>query len=1051
MHVLTGWFIRNPVAANLIMALILTAGAVSLWGIRIEGFPQLPPDTIELSVLHYGASAEQVDSSITRLLEQSLEGLPGVDKIFSLSMREQALIQVKKIDGYNLERLLEDIKLRVNSISSLPALAERPVIRRQEFNFPALIVQVYSDTDQYSNAAQHTLQKVARRVKEKLLAQPEISKINQWGERNYEVSIEVAPDVLQSYGLTLQELAARIQGNSLRYRTGTLKTDGGSIQLRADTLAEKQRDFAEIPVLERTDGTTVYLGDIASIDNSFEDDDVRVLYQGKPAIGFEVIIDNKGNLLKVSEVARSVVSEMQQQLSGSVHIGIWGDQSGFISERLNLLQTNGWQGLVLVFILLALFLSPKLAFWVALGVPISFAGTLALMGGSFFDYSLNDVTTFGMIIVLGILVDDAVVIGESVYAQRRVINDPIKGTEEGVRKVSVATIFGVLTTMAAFYPMTTINNPLGQVLASFAVVVMIALSFSLFESKFILPAHLAGISLKNGFEGKSGRMAVFTWWYRLQSYVDAALQRFNRSVYRPALRYCLFYRYQTLTLFLTIAVFVIGLVMVGVVRTTFFPSIPGSIINIKVEMDSRVPYELTLYNTDKVKNAADEINRRLMREHQLEEPPIAKIMAAVVGSASTEIYAELSPPDKRRGIATLDILQAWRSDVGQPEGVNKLQFSATEETGGGFELEIYCEDDAVMKQAVKAIKQQLAAIEGVADVRSDLAPDQPEIRLHIKPEGVALGLNTEQLAAQIGDAYGGLEVQRFQRGVDEVKTFLRMPKKNRSTLHDLLQNDIRLPSGDWVPLTSVAVLESHYVPEFMWRRNFRKVASISASINKNTTSSSAVYRVLKRQTINALETQYPGLNIKPAGELEEESKMKFGLVKALIMTLLLIYTLLAIPLKSYLQPLIIMSVVPFGFTGAVFGHLIMGIPFSLLSFFGILALTGVVVNDSLVMMTCYNDLRRSGMAVVEALVEAGSHRLRAIILTTVTTVAGLVPLLRETSEQAQYLIPAAVSLAFGELFATLITLILVPVLTSLVDQWTTSIAGAGKKIALEPQ
>lgn len=1030
MQTVISWFIRNPVAANLLMVCILVIGALSLWGMRIEGFPKLPADSIEINVSYPGASAEQIDQSVTRRLEQSITGLQGVKKVLSLSLDGISTLTIQKQNDYSLDRLMENVKRRIDNINFLPEDALRPEITQEDFTFPALIVQIYGDLDQ------DTLQRSAQLVKQALLARAEISSLRQWGERERELSIEISPQTLETYKLTLQDIAERIREYSLLYKTGTLKTEGGFIQLRADKRAVKINDFAEIPIVQKGDGTRIKLGDIAKITNGFEEDEVRVRFQGKPAIGFEILLDQKGNLLDTSRTTRDVIKDLRKTLPDSVKLDIWADQSSYISDRLALLQRNGWQGLMLVFILLALFLDLRLAFWVSLGIPISIAGTLGVMESTLFEYSLNDITTFGIIVVLGILVDDAIIVGESIFTERKAGINAIRETEKGVEKVAVATVFGVLTTIAAIYPMTTIDNPLGKLLSSFSVVIMLALLFSLVESKLILPAHLAASRIGH----VRPTNALSQAWRFLQDRANSLLNNFNKKLYQPLLTRCLVYRYAVVLLFIAITTGIIGLATVGVVRTTFFPDIPSSIISVTMEMDARAPQRLTLENTEKLKQAANTINTRFMAQPGVHKPPIDKILVAIVGAYSAEFYADLGP-GKNRAVDTLSVLKAWREEVGLLEGVVKLNFSATENTGGGFSLTLYAEDEAILRQATDDISYALRQLEGVNDVRDDLQAGEQQIRLLLKPTAHALGLTMESLAVQIGDTYGGLEVQRYLSGLNEVRVMTRFKPQSRDSLQDLMQARIILNNGDWVPLHHVAEMQSRYTLNAIWRKNNQRAITLAANIDKTITSPRFIYETLEKTVIARLESQYPELKVQPDGELKEEAELKRGLIKSLLIGLLLIYTLLAIPLKSYWQPLIIMSIIPFAFAGAVLGHWITGIPFSLLSFFGMLALAGVVVNDSLVMIVRYNQIREKGLPMNTALVEAGSSRLRAVFLTTVTTTVGLMPLLSETSEQAQYLIPAVVSLVYGELFATVITLILVPVLTRIGHDIEFSICG----------
>ena len=1020
MHYLSNWFTKNPVAANLMMALILIAGYLSFSGIRIEGFPKIAPDSVTISVLYPGASPEQVDLSVSQKIERSLEGLPGTKRTTSFSGDSYGFVQVQKEPGYDFDRFVEDIKTRVDAIYNLPQLAERPVIARDEFKFPALIVQVFGDVDL------DVLQKVSRRVKNELLAQPEISKLQQWGDRDYEISVNLDPVQLEKYGLSQDFVSQRISEHSLLFRSGQLKTQGGNIRVRADKQGFQWQDFAEIPIVDNQDGTRILLKDIANVNDGFELGDGQVRYQGLPSIGMEIIIDGKGNLLTVSDVAKDTIARLKKELPQGLDIDIWANQSIYISDRLELLRSNAIQGLFLVFILLAIFLNIKLAFWVAAGIPIAVAGTLAVMGLDRIDYSLNDITTFGMIIVLGILVDDAVVVGESVYSERGKIADPIKGTQAGVAKVSTATVFGVLTTIAAFYPMLLIENALGKVLASFAGVVIIALVFSLLESKLILPAHLAQTSIIKG----SDNNIFHRYWNKIQNFFGSGLDFINIKIYKPLLSILLKYRYATIIVFFTLATVTIGMIFSGKIKTVFFPDIPGSLITVTMEMDQRSPYTLTVKNADKIEKAAQEVNDDLMREFDLERPPIARIMTAINDTTEMELYAELLP-ENLRGTGTVDIVNRWRETTGQLEGVEMLNFSGSEATGGGFALRLSSPYGEDLNRGVKQITQTLESIPGVFDVRNDLKGGEAEVFIRLKDEARNLGLTDELIARQIGNGYGGFEVQRVQRGSDEVKVMVRFDDKQRSSLNHLRQSRIQTESGNWVPLIAVADFESRYTPSVLWRRNAKRSAIISANLDKNRITPGEIFDWLGKDTLPKVQQQFAGFELAPAGELEEEGEIRGGLVKALILTMVLIYALLAIPLKSYWQPFVIMCVIPFGFAGAAMGHLIMDIPLSILSFFGMLALAGIVVNDSLVMLTRYNQMRNDGMSQHQALVEAGSSRFRAIFLTTVTTVAGLMPLLSETSEQAQYLKPAAVSLAYGEIFATAITLIAVPIVLSI--------------------
>ncbi len=1029
MHSLTSWFIRNPVAANLMMALLVIAGWLSVSSIRIEGFPKLPADTLSVTTIFPNAHVDQVDQQVTRKIEKTIEGLAGVLKVTSFSSEGLSVVSVKKQEGYALERLSTDLRARLDALFGLPGEAEKPIVSRNDFDLAAMIVQLYGDVDM------STLQQVSSDVRETLLALPEVSKLKTWGKKTPQVRVELIPQKLLAYQLSAEDVVVQIQKSSLSYQAGSLETKGGKILLRADSISYRQVDFENILVKSLRNGRELKLKDIAKVIDDYEDDDSRVRFNGQLGIGLEVLIGRKENLLEISEAVKAAIDDMRPSLPKGVNLVSWADSSYYISERLSLLKDNAVQGLLLVFILLSLFLNIKLAFWVAMGIPISIAGALAVMGSNWVGYSLNDITTFGLIIALGILVDDAVIVGESVFEERSKTSDAIKGTEQGVRKVATATIYGVLTTIAAFFPMLLIDNAMGKVLASFAGVVILTLIFSLLESKFILPSHLAAISMNNSSKSLKDSRSITGFFksigYRIQTFAQNMLEGLKLKIYAPVLKLALKQRYAALVLFISMAVLGIGLINNGSIRTVFFPDIPGQIIFVQMEMDSRASLSLTVKNALHIEQMANELNLQLDKEFTLEKRPIREILTVVNNASSVEIFAELTPSTERPDLSSKTIAKRWRDAVGKVEGATELSISASEQTGGGFALQVFSKNDAALRQVSNLLIDHLRDVPGISNIRQELKPGQPQLRLFLKPEASHFGFTNERLASQIGGRFGGIEAQRIQRGSDEVKVMVEDNKQARDSFSDLLNLRVLNDEGRWFPLTAVATIESSYTTDHVARRDGKRVNTIHVTLDKQKISPSELGIELFDGVVKQLETRFPGVDVKQAGELEEVFAIKGSLIKALLFTCVLIYVLLAIPLKSYSQPFIIMSVIPFGFVGAAIGHLVMDVPLSLLSFFGMLALTGVVVNDSLVMLTRYNQAREENMKVQDALNDAGIGRFKAIFLTTTTTVAGLTPLILETSEQAQYLIPAAISLAFGELFATAITLILIPILIAI--------------------
>jgi multidrug efflux pump subunit AcrB len=1022
MHALTGWFIRNPVAANLMMALILFLGVMTVFSIRIEGFPRIPPESIEITTEYNGAPAEQVDELVTRKIEQALEGLEGVRSVTSRSGDSVSVVSVRRAGGQDLQSLLDKVRLRIDAVTGLPTNVRRPVIDAAGFDFPALYVNLHGETDPA------TLQTLAQRLKEDLLSQPELSRLNIWGLIPREMRIEVFPERLRQLNLTVSDVVSAIQANSLDFQAGTLRTAGGDIYLRADDRARYARDYATLPVIEYANGSTVPLSDIATITDTFLDGDFLFRLNGDATVGMEILIGQKENLLEISQVVNRVVEDFTPQLPSGVQATVWGDSASYISDRLSLLSSNGVQGLLLVLLILSVFLNVRLAFWVAMGIPISVMGALAVAGSKWVDYSLNDVTTFGLIIALGILVDDAVVVGESVYEERLKTKDPIVGTENGVNKVAVATVFGVLTTIAAFFPMLLIDNPLGKVLAGFSGIVILALIFSLLESKFILPAHLAHTPLD-----AKPRYLLTRAWAKVQNVAQSGLNWVRDNLYLPALDTSLRHRYAVLVLFLAAGLLGLGLIEKGKIKTVFFPDVPGQIVTVNLEMDARAPFSLTRDNVQRIEDLGNELSLELQVSAALDTPPIRTMFVIISGAESAQIYAELSPVIERPGVETLDIAREWQKRTGQIEGATELEFSGSEALGGGFQLQLLSKDPELLRQASAELRGFLAGIDGISNIRDNMAGGQPELRLRIRPEARSLGFSAETLASQIGYAFGGAEVQRIRRDNSEVRVLVQNARPARNTVDDLLQTRLRSDTGAWVPLPTVAEVNGSYVAGMKHRLNGQTVNTVAAAIDRSVVSPTEVAQVVTEQLVPLLAQKYPSVRVSLGGELEEMSEIQGGLLRALMLATVLIYVLMAVPLKSYTQPFIILAIIPFGFVGAAIGHLIMGLPLSLFSFFGMLALTGVIVNDSLVLITRYNQNRTSGTDVIAALQEAGIGRFRAIFLTTATTVIGLLPLLTETSEQAQYLIPAAASLAFGEIFGTALMLILVPVLIAIAE------------------
>ncbi|NOH21933.1 efflux RND transporter permease subunit [Vibrio europaeus] len=1011
MNWLTKWFINNSVGANLLMLAIIASGVMAFGQLRVESFPQIAPSSISITVAYPGGSAKQIDESITQRIEESISGIAGIKQITSQSSAGQSSVVVRKTSSTDLNKLLDDVRNRVNAINGFPAQAERPQVVRNEFTNLAAFVVVSGDR------SDEQLQPIARQVEHALKSNPRISKVSNWGSRAPQLIIEARPAELKKLGMTLDDLANTINQMSLESRTGELVSDKGRMVIRGDGYADDLQKLKQLVVVSRPSGK-VYLGDIATLTRDYETSGAIVRNNGSNAIALLVSTSQTDNLLKVSSAIEETLAEQQRILPNDIELNVMADMAPYIEEQLFRLGDNAWQGLLIVVVLLGIFLELKLAFWVAVGIPVALAGTLGAM--QIANYSINDITLFGFILVLGILVDDAVVVGEAIHEKRSQYKSGKEAAWHGVHSVSVATVFGVLTTIAAFSPMLWINNDFAKILAGFSAVVIFALIFSLIESKFILPSHLAQLSTH-----KQGKGIIA----KIQSTAQGGLTWFNQRVYKPALEAVLEYKLASLMGFVAMIVLAYGMWSTGTIRSAIFPEIPGRYITAKVALEDGAPLPLQKQALDKIEQSMLTVEQHLQADYSLSKPPIVNLLAWSDGYGEIEVTAELTSESLSILPANL-LTDSWRQQVGAIEGAYSVEFSAAEAPAGGTFISISSRDRELAKRVAVELGDALSVLPGVADVFDDGKGGQPQVRLVLNEFGHQLGLTQDKLAKLAGEAYGEREIHRLLEQGQETKVLLKYPRDARKTLAQLEQSQVMLPGGKTVLLGDIAEFQHEQQPQILYRRNREQVVNLYWKQNRDIQAPEQTMTQLTKR-IEQLELQYPGVKIKAGGEFEEISEVSDGFKSAMILTILLIYILLAVPLKSYWQPFIIMAVIPFGFAGAIFGHYIMDLPISLLSMFGMMAMTGIVINDSLVLITRFNHEYRNGMPLKQALVTAGTSRLRAIFLTTITTVCGLLPLLSETAEQAQYLKPAAVSLVFGELFATAVTLLLIPILLGL--------------------
>lgn len=1029
------WFARNSVAANLLLVAVIVMGVMSLNTLRKEAFPSMEPKVVTVSVSYDSGDAEQAEEGIAVKIEEALETVPGIKRITSTSNASGSTVSIEKNSGYQLDTLLTDIKTKVDAINNFPSQAENPVIDKARMQDHVLWIQLFGDADRA------TLQTLAERLKSDLLGKSSIRDLEIKAKSEPMISIEVDETKLQAYGLTLTDVSNAVNAESSTAITTSLRNGDKVVRLKASEQAYQQQQFSQIPLITNVDGTQISLGDIATITDSFEDDTLKLSrYNQKNGMAIEIVMDEFSDVTQIVKQAKEVVSDWEGRniLPSNVELETWYDKSTMIEDRLDLLVKNALTGIALVFILLALFLNVRVAFWVAAGLPFVFFGTLYFMGETFVGLTINEMTTFGFIMALGIVVDDAVVVGESIYSTRKESGDSIESTIRGAKKVAIPTIFGVLTTVVAFLALANVEGDLGQIYAQFGTVVTICLLLSMVESKLILPSHLAHIN--------THRKETKGLWIRIQHGADAGLQWVTRHVYTRVIDTALRFRYAVIMLFISLLILVAGMPMTGSVRVAFFPDIPGDTVQAELVMQNDVSFGQTQKNLLLLEQAANQTDLILREKYQAsdQESELTSLQLIADSDSEGSVRVEL---DKESVYSSTEFGEEWKRVAGQLEGVKKLKVLSSMEMVDNFKVELKSWNDETVYAAGNQIKQALEQIDGVSGIDDNLSAGDPQYRFELTEQGRALGFDTAAISQQILQSFGGDIVQRFQRDKDEVKVRVRYPEDQRQTMADIMQASVRTDDGTVVPLSNVVTVFSEYQQSEITRIDNQRAVYLSAVLDKDKIASNELVAQLDANLIPTLLTQYSDLSVNFAGEAEEQEEAMGSMASMFVVALIAIYALLAIPLKSYVQPLLIMMAIPFGIVGAILGHWGNDLTVSILSLNGILALSGVVVNDSLLLVSRFNELmEEKSKSVHDAIMEACTNRFRAVLLTSVTTFAGLAPLLTETSMQAQFLIPAAAALGYGILFATLITLILTPALLLIHSETKTFVSNLKRRL-----
>ncbi len=1007
------WMAANPVAANLLMIFLLVGGF--FWGTKIkqEVFPDFLLDKVRVSVVYPGAGPEEIEEGIILPIEEAIQGIDGIEEVTAVAREGSGTVNVEVLAGADLQQLGIDIKNEIDRITSFPEEAEEPLVTIPTRKRQVVTLVIYGDQNRT------VLREVTEMIRDQLLQDKEITQVELRGERPLEMTIEVSHQTLRAYKLKLADIARRIRSSALDLPGGSIKTRGREILVRMKERKDYQQEFAHIPIISKADGTTVTLGEIAKITDGFEDTDQFLVYNGKPAIGIEVFRVGMQTPITVVDAVNRHIEQLNQTLPDGVYVDSLNDKSRMFQGRINLLVTNGYLGLILVFVLLGLFLEIRLAFWVTLGIPISFLGSMFII--PLFDVSINMVSLFAFIISLGIVVDDTIVIGENIYRYKQQGFDSFTAAVKGVKEVAMPVTFSVVTNIVTFLPLYFVPGMMGKFFRVIPVVVASVFFISLVEALFVLPAHLG--------HQRESKNFIINFIARYQKRFSYGFTHFVENVYGPFLRFFLRFRYVSITCGIIILMLTMAFLKSGRMGITMFPRLESDFSYGTATLAVGVPVEDTISVTRQMLAAADRVLAKVGREKQL------KGILSFINGNKTWTQVHMLPPEERV-INTADFTRQWRQETGNIPGLESMKFKADFGGPGGssaaITVELQHRDIDVLARAGAELADILGFFPIVSDIDDGFTPGKDQYDFRLNAEGYQLGLTPMEVARQIRHGYYGYEVLTQFRGRNEITVMVKYPEKEREEEYYLDEMLITTPRGVKVPLREVVDISRGKAYTTIDRRDGRRVVSVTCDVTPQS-KAEMVLAAIKKDTLPELKKKYHGLNYSFEGKQADMKDSMKSLGRGMILALMIIYVLLAIPFRSYIQPAIIMVSIPFGIVGAIVGHLIMGYSLSLLSMFGVVALAGVVVNDSLVLIDAANRRVRRGAHHYAAVTQAGIQRFRPIILTTLTTFFGLMPMIFESSRQARFLIPMAISLGFGILFSTLITLVLVPSLYVIVE------------------
>ncbi len=1005
------WMAKNHVAANILMLVLVAGGLIVMSGIKQEVFPEYELDIVNISVSYPGSSPEEVEEGIILAIEEEIRDLEDVERVTAKAGEGMASISVELLSGANPDKSVRDIENSIDRITSLPEDAERPVISIKKRRRGVLRLALHGDMEE------RALFYFARNIREELLGLKSVTQVELRGVRAPEISIEVPQSLLRSYGLTLDEIAQIIRKSAVDVPAGGIKAEGGEVLLRTSERRDFASEFAGIPLISKPDGTEVTIGDIAQIKDGFADSEREAYFNGQRAVIFYVYRTGEQTPLEISREVREYIETLTPTLPEGVGFTLYSDRSELYRQRLDLLLRNGAIGLILVMITLALFMEMQLAFWVAMGIPISIIGSFLLLGYS--GGSINMISLFAFIITLGIVVDDAVVVGENIFYKREQGLPPLQAAIEGVREMSTVVTFAVVTNIIAFLPLMFVPGSTGKFLSILPVVVIAVFSISLIECLFVLPAHLA-------YHRRERAGGIMNLIDKVPQWFERGLERFINKLYTPLLRSAVSNRYLTAVAFMAILVVAYAYWDSGRINFSFRPKIQTDRIDAEVVLPYGAPIE-------DVRNIARLIEEGGLRA--IEKSGGKSILEGTMtdvgrrGANTAEVRFYLVPQDER-SITTREFSVLWRREVGEIAGLESLFFDYLIGPGGSkaINVELTHPDPGTLELAAADVAASIAEYEGVTDIDDGFAKGKLQFDFTMRSEGRSLGLTARDLGNQVRHAFYGAESLRQQRGRDEVRVKVRLPESERRSLYNLEELMIRTPDGGEIPLARAARLKSGRAYTEIKRVDGKRVLNITANVIPGLANENKILASLKADFLPRILAKYPGLKYSFEGRQREKRKAFQQLLYGLGFALLGIFTLLAVLFRSYGQAVLVMVSILFGIASALAGHVIMGFDLSIISVFGMMALCGVVINGGLVLTVTANRMRDSGELPLQAAINAGIRRFRPIILTAFTTFFALAPMIFETSVQARFLIPMAISLGYGILFTIFVILILTPVL-----------------------